>query len=409
VPKTKRPPKSFSVFSQHSTFFRSALEMEVLGSASAVFAVASIAIQLGETIQSLVEFWKTVQNAPAEINSLFNELRCLSKVLEKVAEHNLGEELASSATYALLNCQTKIAELRKEAHAAAANLSSHSSYKRKWSAVQITLKKAQLDSLRNALENAKSTILIFQSISIQSEHTPFSIQYLVDFRRSDLRVLREITLRTLESVEGTSFSSHRGNMNIDYVKISNGKPIQGLYKKDESRKSSQDLFSFGEAPPMHRISESLPDGPKLHITNKTYETLHFSSLALPSPLWAIQSELRTRKVLTKRGSHMRAFVETDSSCVLYPSNFLRKLGMSYGIWVQSKSMTGWQFSLQPFIAVPSDSAMFQFCRDGNVPAIKVLLSLGQASVRDRDPLGRTPLWVSHAFATSRPFFTQLRH
>jgi hypothetical protein len=273
VPKTKRPPKSFSVFSQHSTFFRSALEMEVLGSASAVFAVASIAIQLGETIQSLVEFWKTVQNAPAEINSLFNELRCLSKVLEKVAEHNLGEELASSATYALLNCQTKIAELRKEAHAAAANLSSHSSYKRKWSAVQITLKKAQLDSLRNALENAKSTILIFQSISIQSEHTPFSIQYLVDFRRSDLRVLREITLRTLESVEGTSFSSHRGNMNIDYVKVTVSQ--FKVFTKKTSQESHRKISFLSERPLLCIAFQNLyPTGP--NYTSPTRHTKRFT-------------------------------------------------------------------------------------------------------------------------------------
>lgn len=81
---------------------------------------------------------------------------------------------------------------------------------------------------------------------------------------------------------------------------------------------------------------------------------------------------------------------------LYPSALLKIMGMRYGAVIESTS-NDWQFVISGFNAVHGDAHIFRFCREGDLDGVKALLKLGQASLRDRDPLGRTPLWVSSLF------------
>ena len=46
--------------------------------------------------------------------------------------------------------------------------------------------------------------------------------------------------------------------------------------------------------------------------------------------------------------------------------------------------------------VPDAALIFEFCQEGNMAGARSLLSRGEASVRDIDSLGRTPLYVSPA-------------
>ena len=87
----------------------------------------------------------------------------------------------------------------------------------------------------------------------------------------------------------------------------------------------------------------------------------------------------------------RSFRETRY--VFYPPTLLQMLGISYGMQITSRSTAGWQYTLNIFRAVPENAPIFQFCRDGNLPAVRTLLTTGNASVWDLDPMGRTPLSV----------------
>ena len=89
----------------------------------------------------------------------------------------------------------------------------------------------------------------------------------------------------------------------------------------------------------------------------------------------------------KRGPHKRGYF-------LYPPKVLSIFGMSYGVDIAAICTAGWKYSLQIFRAVPENAPIFEFCRDGNLAAVRTLLSTGHASPWDRDPEGRTPLFVS---------------
>jgi len=64
--------------------------------ASAVIAVASVAIQLTETIQKLHIFWKSIQDAPTEVAELFHELELLHEILLRIRGNAKDFELAIS-------------------------------------------------------------------------------------------------------------------------------------------------------------------------------------------------------------------------------------------------------------------------------------------------------------------------
>lgn len=117
-----------------------------------------------------------------------------------------------------------------------------------------------------------------------------------------------------------------------------------------------------------------------------------SSSCINTPFGPVKTWTSTKPPIDRREDANKV-QEKDKTFALYPSWLLRRLGMSYGLWIQGRSTHGWQYTVQPFNAVPEDAPIFRYCRDGDVAAIKTLLSCGYASLRDRDPRGRTPLWV----------------
>ena len=84
-----------------------------------------------------------------------------------------------------------------------------------------------------------------------------------------------------------------------------------------------------------------------------------------------------------------------TSFVYYPSLWLARFGLSYGVEASlSTCSKGWQFYVNPVRAVPDDSLIFEFARNGNLHGIKSLIQRGDASVQDTSSKGWTPLHVS---------------
>ena len=86
----------------------------------------------------------------------------------------------------------------------------------------------------------------------------------------------------------------------------------------------------------------------------------------------------------------------ETRMVVSPCTWLVRLGFWHGLrlkWLSSSSY-GWQTTLDTIRTVPDDALIVQLCETGNVPSVKHMLSNGQASVRDVDSQGWTPLHVS---------------
>ncbi|TEY73283.1 hypothetical protein BOTCAL_0080g00110 [Botryotinia calthae] len=137
--------------------------MDGLSSASAVFAVVSIAVQLAETIHKLVEFWKAVEDAPDNVASIFQELGLLSKILTQ--SHELAQLHSFSDIFdeALADCCSKILKLHSKVENTRQNLNSPILRKRKWAAWKIVL--ARPPSISNVYQTFQQSSQLSNQIS----------------------------------------------------------------------------------------------------------------------------------------------------------------------------------------------------------------------------------------------------
>lgn len=143
--------------------FRKSFVMEVVGAASGVIAIASIAIQLAETIQEIVEFGKAVQDAPADICALFQDLEVLRSALLQIHRTSSRIGIDGVTETVLKECERKIYKLKAELQPSISNLKSNKLARRKWSALKITLKRGKIESLQKVIEHAKSTLILIQN------------------------------------------------------------------------------------------------------------------------------------------------------------------------------------------------------------------------------------------------------
>jgi len=88
--------------------------------------------------------------------------------------------------------------------------------------------------------------------------------------------------------------------------------------------------------------------------------------------------------------------EHTTSYTIYPATWLIRLGFHCGLRLGflSSSTQGWKNTIMTFCPVPDDALIFEFSKEGNLSAVKKLLSGGHASVQDTDSQGYTPLHVS---------------
>ena len=88
--------------------------------------------------------------------------------------------------------------------------------------------------------------------------------------------------------------------------------------------------------------------------------------------------------------------EHETSYTVSPATWLISLGVHHGLHLRCflSSTQGWKNTMKTICPVPDGALIFDFCKAGNVPAVRRLLSGGLASVRDTDSGGYTPLHVS---------------
>lgn len=88
--------------------------------------------------------------------------------------------------------------------------------------------------------------------------------------------------------------------------------------------------------------------------------------------------------------------EQESAFSFVPASWLIRFGFASGVSarISRSSLTGLAATLDVARSVPDEAPIFQFCRKGHLAGVRALIEGGQASVKDVDSFGRTPLFVS---------------
>ncbi|KAF7921602.1 uncharacterized protein EAE98_008449 [Botrytis deweyae] len=365
--------------------------MDGLSSASAVFAVVSVAVQLAETIHKLVDFWKAVEDAPDNIASIFRELGLLSKILTQ--SHELAQLHSFSDIFdeALKDCCSKILKLHSKVEDTRQNLNSSKLRKRKWAAWKIVLQRSEIDSLQKSISEAKTNILHIQVNSLLARPPNISNVYQIFQQSSQLSTqipermqITEQQLAKILTEKHIPSSLSAGCLDKKPVHFRPDSIGQVFTRQDDDKRCNQSPLECAVAlsPKPREIGSRKRN---VYVYKRRQITGPFSNF------WK-ESLRSTEEVVHASG--VKETVEEESQLIIYPSKWLAKLGVRYGIELSILASRGWRYSFQPFRAVPESSLIFQFCREGNLGGVRTLLSRGDASPYDRDPLGRTPLWYA---------------
>ncbi|KAL2215189.1 hypothetical protein M432DRAFT_142731 [Thermoascus aurantiacus ATCC 26904] len=159
-------------------------------------------------------------------------------------------------------------------------------------------------------------------------------------------------------------------------------------------------FIIDDRPYFHVFSEPYFKPSKRTNANRTRDSsmcIKFSSSTACKMLGllVVRSKISTR--FFDLDEHTRAAQTTTTNSFLYrPAPWLIRCGLKYGIeFVAIQALKGWKYVFKPIHAVRDDSLIFTFCAAGNLEAVRVLFSRGEASVWDTDFRGWTPLHVSY--------------
>jgi hypothetical protein len=197
----------------------------------------------------------------------------------------------------------------------------------------------------------------------------------------------------------TEISRLRSNSSIIRVEVTQNNPDSSQIKQIMQIYESDVLTPIDVTPssetkdlhPSNEVSSRLSNRLLLRH-GQFYISSH--NWSFNTPFWSLRQRALVKRVTNRYASPREPLVEEDVVYVISPSAPLRWIGISRGVSIYTKPTAGWQFTLQPFTVIPEKSPIFEFCREGNLAGVRTLLKLGQASVRDRDPSGRTPLHVS---------------
>ena len=147
--------------------------MDGLSVAASGIAVASVALQLAGSVKQIYEFWNSVKEAPDEIRAITQDLRVLSSVLARIANEAQHHEPEATLEAALNGCLANVKILTSLLKGIEPGFASTRSRTRKWSALKAVLKRGQLVKFREALEWAKSTLMLVVLQQVQSRLVRF--------------------------------------------------------------------------------------------------------------------------------------------------------------------------------------------------------------------------------------------
>lgn len=141
---------------------------EAFGLAASVLSVASLAIQLGDSLQKAYEFWESIEDGPDHIRRLSSELRFLANIFYSIPleDHSgLQEQLVKSSLELAKKDIDELASLISElARAIGPN---QTRMKRRWGRVKIVLKSGTIAKMRGYIESSKNILILLEAKSTQ--------------------------------------------------------------------------------------------------------------------------------------------------------------------------------------------------------------------------------------------------
>ena len=407
-----------------------------MDAAAGAVAFASIAIQLGQSFVALYQYWESIKEAPADISTVVQDLKLLAAILRQIESDEQKYGQAPEVTDVLKSCMAKVDTLRNLVEELEPGFASKHRLQRKWSALKAVLKNDKVEKFRRSLEETKTTMLLARSLS--QEYAPLylllrTLYLILSYRRiqfmrfqlseeklssivstlGSLQVQqcsRIVTTTSAEDCDGNEqWATLRSEMKCMASGITNPLYRAGFeYAMDHSLQQILNSNSAVKNDSRVKIeSEKEKDGRTTHneLSSIRHRKKHQLLSSYTYNNWNVFGNMTVRSTTFFKQSINDA--EDDSwenlqvyehkmSIRIQPAWWLVKIGFNRGLQAAFSQATdqSLKFALNPFRLVPDDALIFDFCRTGNIDGVRRLLIRGDASARDTDSRGLTPLLVS---------------
>ncbi|MCJ1389076.1 hypothetical protein MMC18_001930 [Xylographa bjoerkii] len=386
--------------------------------ASGVMAVASLALQLVDSVKQLYDFWESVREAPSSITGLVEDLKIFSAMLEEL-QHD--EEIFGPQKVTLLaleSCRVKVNTLHALLQPAGFN--STSKVVRKWTSLKAVLRRDKLERFRCILQEAHNTLMSAQLINLrrlsqrqlqyhETKKHQTEYAYPVGAVREGLAGLRmeqsSELVKTTTSAPSTA--EHREDITREIKKMAANiaNPVIRAGCERGMIAALEQTFSNS---PHENPPEQLPEvtatrhtsrdqgDRKLRVvlsreTSKLETVFGSFGFYRETAKFCMEANPRNKSVLSERYEYKTIFR-------FFPASWLINMGLDYSINLMFLSnYQGWRQCLNKMRAVPGDSPIFYACGKGDLEQVSYLISTGQASTRDQSLNGVTPLHIAAYF------------
>lgn len=394
--------------------------MDPLSAASSAFSVISLAIQLGDSINKLCNFLSSIAEAPKEIEFVIDQLRFFTQLLDDIQNNQKIFGPDPAIMKAVERCEAPIKELQQIADSLVPGFAASSNIRRKWTALTTVKAKEKMVKFQEKLQAAKLDLILARTLSADRAHQHYYQSYqeslvpmvegLAEIRNMLSYQSETITLRdrgehqTNEDISSEiqkafaswPFDQFRSTLEAELRK---GIDTAIARATEQASQTGPPLSTaVGDChPDCETLLERYQKGKVAVTRSSTTKSMVFGEMHYISTSYLISPKSTSTLDMDTGISKEQLQVETSFSFV--PSWWVTRFmtARAVKIDVLKLSTQGWQANMHSFNIIPKDSPIFEFCREGNLDAVRYLIGSRKAAVNDMTEEGWTPLH----FAASR--------
>jgi hypothetical protein len=146
--------------------------MEAVGLTASIISIATLVVQLADTLKKAAEFWDSFEGAPADIRRISRELRLITHILDTIQRQHeaaLNPDVQDQwIKEALELAKQDIDELSQLVSELSRRIGPENGrLKRQWGRVRIILKNDKIEKFKANIESAKSILTLLQASQTQ--------------------------------------------------------------------------------------------------------------------------------------------------------------------------------------------------------------------------------------------------
>ncbi|KAE8448537.1 hypothetical protein EG329_009418 [Mollisiaceae sp. DMI_Dod_QoI] len=410
--------------------------MDGLSGAASVVAIVQIAVQLGQGNKQNVRpalralqvcrfshrfsrsLLHSINDAPRDIQLVVQELEFFDSILNQIRrdEEKFGSQ---PETYlALSRCDGSLKSLLGIAESLVPGFASNNTVKRTWAAIKVVRKNDKLASFKAKLQEAKLDLLIAQQTSATHaqylnhktyqeslatlnqgvaelcERFSYSSNTISPLTEQDASIPVEVSTEIHQAASFWGARSIQSGLETQLTQVVQNTFTSVLVEQHREQ---------GQTPTM--IDSNLIPCARLVERHSGRRAVDSSFTATRTMLGEMHCRVTTYRIckpsldLGPNQSENEEKLEIETNFTLVPSWWVVRFGVAkvFKFDIKELSTQGWQANMATFNLVPSDSVIFDFCREGNLDAVRSLLTHGKASVKDVTAEGVTPLHVAASY------------